>query len=288
MAKLKSAFIPIYAPFMLLILIHSIYGALTDTLVWMGTLITILTIIIMFAWLAMPQVARTDEYMLPFSLALFAGVVITLSAYLYTDTETIFPLIYTTTNTLFWLGYIFWYSRFDRPVTEVLQVGKVMPQFFVEDVDGYPKHSTSLKGKPTIFMFYRGNWCPMCMGQVREIAGMYQELGKRGVEIALISPQPHSSTRRLAEKYDVPFHFWVDVENRAAQMLGIEQKNGVVMGYAGYASDTVLPTVVITDEEGEIIFVDETDNYRIRPEPQTFLDILDVYRARQSETVVTA
>ena len=281
MAKLKSAFIPLYAPFMLIILIHSIYGIFTDTLVWMGTLITMLTIMSMFAWLLVPQVARTDEFLLPFSMAVFAGALITASAYLYTETETLFPLIYTAINVAFWLGYIFWYSRFNREESEVLLVGKTMPQFFVEDVDGYPKHSTTLKGKPTIFMFYRGNWCPMCMGQVREIAGMYHELGKRGVEIALISPQPHNSTRRLAEKYNVPFHFWVDAENRAAQTLGIFHKDGVVMGYPGYASDTVLPTVVITDEEGEIIFVDATDNYRIRPEPQTFLDILDIHGANK-------
>ncbi len=43
----------------------------------------------------------------------------------------------------------------------------------------------------------------------------------------------------------------------------------------GYDSDTVLPTVIITDEKGKIIFVDLTDNYRVRPEPETFLQIID-------------
>jgi hypothetical protein len=36
-----------------------------------------------------------------------------------------------------------------------------------------------------------------------------------------------------------------------------------------------MPTVIITDEQGKIIFADLTDNYRVRPEPETFLRVLD-------------
>jgi len=32
--------------------------------------------------------------------------------------------------------------------------------------------------------------------------------------------------------------------------------------------------VVITDEKGMIIFADQTDNYRVRPEPAIFLEVL--------------
>jgi len=37
----------------------------------------------------------------------------------------------------------------------------------------------------------------------------------------------------------------------------------------------ILPTVIITDAEGKIIFADLTDNYRVRPEPDTFLKVID-------------
>jgi hypothetical protein len=36
-----------------------------------------------------------------------------------------------------------------------------------------------------------------------------------------------------------------------------------------------LSTVVISDPDGTIIFADLTDNYRVRPEPSTFLAALD-------------
>jgi len=38
----------------------------------------------------------------------------------------------------------------------------------------------------------------------------------------------------------------------------------------GYSSDIVLPTVIIADEQGKIIFADFTDNYRLGAESDTF------------------
>lgn len=42
----------------------------------------------------------------------------------------------------------------------------------------------------------------------------------------------------------------------------------------GYEGDTVLPTLVVVDAEGRIVFADQTDNYRIRPTPDTVLAAL--------------
>jgi hypothetical protein len=62
--------------------------------------------------------------------------------------------------------------------------------------------------------------------------------------------------------------------------LGIFSKNGIPFGFQvmKYESDTVMPTVVITNSKGEIIFADLTNNYRVRPEPETFLRVLDAMK----------
>ncbi len=39
-------------------------------------------------------------------------------------------------------------------------------------------------------------------------------------------------------------------------------------------SETVLPTVIITGTDGAVLWTHLTDNYRIRPEPSTFLEVL--------------
>ncbi len=32
---------------------------------------------------------------------------------------------------------------------------------------------------------------------------------------------------------------------------------------------------MLTDEQGEILYLNQTDNYRIRPEPSIFISVLD-------------
>jgi peroxiredoxin len=113
------------------------------------------------------------------------------------------------------------------------------------------------------------------MAQIEEIAGRYQEMTDMGIKVALISPQPDEHTKNLAGMHDVPFHFLIDAENRFAESLGIAIDYGVPVGVmGGYAPNTVMPTVVVTNASGTIVFSDQTDNYRVRPEPDVFLAIL--------------
>ena len=153
-----------------------------------------------------------------------------------------------------------------------------MPRLTLEDEAGNPVDSTAIQADAKVYLFYRGNWCPLCTGQIREIAALYHELAERGAQVILISPQPHESTRELADRFDVPFRFLVDPDNQNARLLGIDQPQGVPFGVKGYGPDTVMPTVVITDGAGTILFVDQTDNYRVRPEPATFLRVLEEQR----------
>lgn len=125
-------------------------------------------------------------------------------------------------------------------------------------------------------MFYRGNWCPLCVAQVRELAERYRELADFGASVVLVSPQPQQESASLSKRFDAPMTFVTDPGNKAARMLGIAHDGGLPIGMEmfGYDQDTVLPTVIITDNNNRILWVDETNNYRVRPEPQLFLDVL--------------
>lgn len=73
------------------------------------------------------------------------------------------------------------------------------------------------------------------------------------------------------------FHFLVDRDNAVARQLGIVAVDGTPtsLRVLGYDGDTAMPTVVLTDHSQRILFCDETDNYRARPEPEDFLKLLD-------------
>lgn len=114
------------------------------------------------------------------------------------------------------------------------------------------------------------------VAQVRELAASYRELAAAGARVVLVSPQPAGETAKLAERFDASMDFVVDEGNRAARALGIADAGGTPagLGVLGYDSETVLPTVVIVDRDGVILFSDQTDNYRVRPEPAMYLEVL--------------
>jgi peroxiredoxin len=174
-----------------------------------------------------------------------------------------------------WLAYTRWYSRFGRTASPALTVGETLPDdlAFVEHGRG-PIAAAELRGRPTVFLFYRGNWCPLCMAQVAEIAERWREVEALGAQVALVSPQDERHTRRLAARHGVAFRYLRDDGLEAARRLGIANPDGTPAGMIGYESDTVLPTLIVTDGSGRIVFADQTDNYRVRPTPETVLAAL--------------
>ena len=175
------------------------------------------------------------------------------------------------------LLYVFWYSRFGRTPSSAIAVGAPLPDFELQDIQGRAVRSASYLGSPAVFLFYRGSWCPLCMAQIREIAAKYAELERRGVKVVLVARQSQEKTEALAARFGVRFDYLVDSGGAAARRLGIEHVGGTPAGMEalGYETDTTLPTLLVVDANGRIVFSDQTDNYRVRPDPQTFLALLD-------------
>lgn len=173
------------------------------------------------------------------------------------------------------LGYQYFYSRQHRSAA-VPEVGEPLPEFPLTTLDGERVSSRVLLGRPRVILFYRGTWCPFCMTQVRELAARYRELERRGVGVALVSPQRSDESAELATRFDVPMDFFIDAGGEAAQALDLVQAGGVPMIFgAGTDGDTVVPTVLITDARGVVLWRAIADNHRVRPDPEVFLQVLD-------------
>lgn len=276
MHKLKAIFIMPYMLSMMALAGYSTYQLLgtAHNLGWLGVLLVSGPFML---WISRVMLLR-DQPRTSANLPLLtlmggAGVLVAFYANAHTQGGGT-PLVLAAGGFALFLVYNFWYSRFGRSELPTLAVGAPLPDFAVETIDGRPVTSANFRGHPSLLIFYRGNWCPLCMAQIKEVAADYADLAKAGVEIALISPQSHEQTRSLAQRFDVPFRFLVDRGNSAARKLGIEARGGVPAGMPGYAADTVMPTVIITNANGRIIFSDQTDNYRVRPEPATFREAL--------------
>lgn len=279
MNLLKSIFISNY---MMLVMAFAGYSGWmiyqgADPIGWGGVLLTSAPILMVISWLMMlTNVARTSAHFPMLNVLALVGVGLSGWAW-YAAEGGALPFVLAVIGWIGFLMYAFWFSSFGgRKPSAKLKVGSALPAFSVRSASGAAVTSAQLTDKPAILIFFRGNWCPLCMAQVKELVGRYKEISALGVRVALISPQPHKNTQGLAKKFGVQFDFLTDDGAAAARALGINQNHGLPMGMQmmGYSSETVLPTVVITDQDGKVVWTHETDNYRIRPEPDVYLDVL--------------
>ena len=249
-------------------------------LAWVGVMLTVAPILsVIMVLMTLKNFARTSAHFPLLNILGAVGVALAVWAWQQHVAEMPAPALAMTG----WLGfllYAYWFSTFgNRQPSMKLIAGTRLPHFTVLDAQNKTVTSAQLTDKPAILIFYRGNWCPLCMAQLKELVALYDEISALGVRVAMISPQPHSNTVELAKMFKVKFDFLTDEGNAAAKALGIENINGTPMGMQmlGYDDDTVLPTVIITGRDGMIVWTHETDNYRIRPEPQIYLDVLRKY-----------
>jgi peroxiredoxin len=289
LAHCKTAFMAVLLPGQMVLLgaaltqafLHR--GVPLQALCWLWPALPAVAVFGFLGWLLRARAARTSAH-LPWLMGPSWVALLGASASLAVCGSAALPgLLLTALSVAGNALYVYWYSRLDRgPASRIIK-GARLPAFQVQDLDGTPIASTSWDTAPCVLIFYRGNWCPLCSAQIAEWAARYREIEALGAQVICISPQPQVESAALAARFDVPMRFMLDRDGRAAAALGIQHVAGVPLGLAGYGRDTVFPTVLVTDAKGRVAYADQTDNYRLRPEPGDFIDVLLRLRAQASE-----
>ena len=280
MNLLKSIFILLTPLLLSSISIFALYGLIVSEfkLKFLGVLLSSLPLITFLSVLLIfKNWARTSVHMLYLTIPSFLGYCLVLYLFLQNQNiHYIYSMLFSMSAFLSTFMYVYWYSNNSRNKASLLEINNQLPKFVLKTMEGSTINSSSFIGKKAVLFFYRGNWCPLCMAQIDEVASDYKKFNEMNIETIFISPQSQQNTQKLAQKYDLPFQFYIDESHQAAIKLGLLHKSGLPMGFQalGYDSDSVYPTIIAIDETGKIIYSDQTSNYRVRPEPK---DILDVY-----------
>jgi len=275
----RSLFISGFTGYLIFALGYAVLQLIRGTdpfLSWLGLVLVAGAPAAFFTWIYLAGRARTARHPVVVSAICGLGTAITMAANWRYGAASGIVHLWAGLGLLAWFAYLRWYSVFGKRSSAALAPGSLLPDFELQSLRGEAVSSSSFRGRHHVFVFYRGNWCPLCTTQIAELAGQYRQLQSLGAEVILISSQPQSHSLRLAKRFDAPMQFFRDANNSAAETLGIKASFGTPMGFQflGYSSDTAMPTVIIADAQGKILFADETDNYRLRPEPELFLKIL--------------
>lgn len=169
-------------------------------------------------------------------------------------------------------GWFWLKKRGLRRMPAILRPGSPLPDFQASDEQGISLHSATLRGTPAVILFVRGNWCPFCSTQVKELTSHYKDIIDLGARLILITPKPLETTRRVAGFFDVRFEFWLDEDLEVAKRLGLLHIAGVPKSYGKeYGRDTVWPTALVVDAAGIIRYTELSKHISDRPDPDLLL-----------------
>jgi len=170
-------------------------------------------------------------------------------------------------------GGWFWLTqRGLRQTPAALKPGSPLPDFQACDEQENSLRSADLRGTPAVILFVRGNWCPFCNAQVKDLTKHYKNIIDLGARLILITPKPLETTRRVASFFEVEFEFWLDEDLEVAKRLGLLHAAGVPKSYdKEYGRDTVWPTSLVVDAAGVIRYTELSKHISDRPDPELLL-----------------
>ena len=166
-----------------------------------------------------------------------------------------------------------------------LSVGQKVAYFELPDQLDYPWNlSGQLELGSVVLVFYRGDWCPYCNGQLASYARQIDEFERRGAQLAGISVDPPPNNVRMVGKLLLPFPLLGDPEGEVTRRYGLWNED----------EGLAVPSIVVIDQSAEVRYLYSGSDLADRPgDEEVFatLDKLDVEIRRitgETELVVTA
>lgn len=160
-----------------------------------------------------------------------------------------------------------------------LLIGETLPDTKLLNTDGVEVNLQNiLKQKLSVLVFYRGGWCPYCNRQLAALSDVESEIIELGYQIIAVSPDHFEMLKSTEESSKVQYQLYADVDARFIQALGIgfetpEKAKGYIFKKTTKEASDVLPvpTVMIVDTKGKILFEYINPDYSKRISPELLM-----------------
>ena len=116
------------------------------------------------------------------------------------------------------------------------QVGKLAPDFKLENLDGQSVSLSDFRGKPVLINFW-ASWCGPCRAEMPYIQQIYEEWSDKGLEVLAIDiGESSSKVKEFLQSQGLSIPVLLDTEKNVAQEYNI----------------TGIPTTFFIDKDGII------------------------------------
>jgi|SRR5580704_2395560 peroxiredoxin len=170
----------------------------------------------------------------------------------------------------------------------VLSVGAKAPVFELKDHNGKSVSSADLLNKGLLVIcFFRGRWCPFCVGQLEAMNLVLPEIKDAGASLVAVSPQTVQQSFFMVDQHKLRFPLLSDANNQVAQQFGlayrvpdyqqiIYRRAMINLPFANGDDSWQLPipATYMLDRNGTILYASANPDYTERPEPAEILQRL--------------
>jgi peroxiredoxin len=168
----------------------------------------------------------------------------------------------------------------------VLQMGAQAPPFELKDQNHQTLSSAHLLSESRLVIcFFRGRWCPFCVGQLEAINSVLPDIQRAQAALVAISPQTVKHSSFMADQHKLNFPLLSDSANQVARQFGLvyrvpeDQKTifrrsfiNLPLANGDESWELPIPATFIVERDRRIAFAAADPDYTERPEP---LDIIE-------------
>ncbi len=177
----------------------------------------------------------------------------------------------------------------ERQLAEnILPVASNAPAFELNDHNGKLVSSGQLLSKGRLVIcFFRGRWCPFCVGQLEAMNLLVLQIEQAGASLVAISPQTVQQSFFMVDQHKLRFPLLSDAGNQVARQFGlvyrvpddqqsIYRRAFVNLPFANgeQSWELPIPATFIVDRDGTILYATADEDYTQRPEPGEILQRL--------------
>ena len=162
------------------------------------------------------------------------------------------------------------------------------PNFELPDQEGRRVSSTELlQTTVLVICFFRGRWCPFCVGQLEAMNAVLPQIQAVGAALLAISPQTLRQSFFMAEQHKLNFPLLSDGRNQVARQFGLvyrvpEYQQSVYqrafinlpIANGDDSWELPIPATYIIGRGGSVRYASLNPDYSVRPEPEEVLDHL--------------
>ncbi|ALJ05741.1 hypothetical protein APS56_11665 [Pseudalgibacter alginicilyticus] len=164
-----------------------------------------------------------------------------------------------------------------------LSIGDKAPDFTLQNAYGNEVTlSNILTSGPVIIKFYRGEWCPICNLDLRDIQKYLPKIKSYGASLLAISPQNPDDALTAIQKNDLGFEVLSDSHQEVIKAYNLQfdpgndyhNRRDLSLVNGNGSTDLLVPATFIINTNQVIESAHIDPNYTNRMPPKDILNIL--------------